>query len=90
MGHRIPLHSDTQRVTPDQKVLHRQAMIQMNPKGFRPNYMEHVLVQFGQATPDLLRPDRSKRSIRKAEARVAYLAKCKRIRAERHAAGLSD
>ena len=90
MGHRIPLHSNSRLVTPDQKVLHRQAMIQMNPRGFRPNYMEITLVQFGQASPALLRPDRSERSKRKAKARQAYLAKCRDIRAERHAADLSD
>lgn len=90
MGHRIPLHSDTQLVTADQKVLHRQAMIQMNPRGFRADYMERTLVQFGQASPDLLKPDQSERSKRKAKAKQDYLAKCKRIRAERHAAGLSD
>jgi hypothetical protein len=88
MGHRIPLHGGSL----DDRVRHRQAMVNMAPngRGFRPNFMEITLVQFGHADASLLLPDRSERSKRKAKAKVEFLAALKKQRADRHARGLSD
>lgn len=88
MGHRIPLHGGSA----DDKVRHYQAMVNMAPNGngFRPNFMEHMLVKLGHADASLLLPDRSERSKRKAKAKVEFLAALKKQRADRHARGLSD
>lgn len=79
MGHRIPIRRDASL---DERVAHRQHMINMskNGNGFRPNYMEAVLVNSGQVDPSFVQPERSKRSIEKAKAKRAFRERFERER----------
>lgn len=83
MSFSIPLHAD-RKTTVDQRVMHRQNMAAcarvMNDNGdlagFRPGYMEHVLVNAGQAHPNLLDKPLSKRQKAKRASRARYLKAC--------------
>ncbi len=83
MGHRVPLARNASKLD---VVRHRQAMVNMgrpidsrgNVAGFRPQYMEHVLVSLGHADPSLVDAEVSKRSKRKREAKKSWIAKFKR------------
>jgi len=83
MAHLVPLHANTRKVSEDQLVLHRQAMankarvLDMNGglAGFRPQYMERVLVAAGQADRSLLNKPLSARQKAKWESRKRYLKK---------------
>ncbi len=81
MAHRIPCHSRTNRHI--DLVVHRQKMATyarvMNSNGdlagFRPQYMEHVLVAAGQADASLTNQPLSKRQKAKRKSKLAFLEK---------------
>jgi hypothetical protein len=83
MGHRVPL---ARHATPLDIVRHRQAMVNMgrvlnsrgDVAGFRPQYMEYVLVSLGHADPSLAAKTVSERSKRKRAAKQSWIAKFKR------------
>lgn len=80
MGHRIPLHGNA---STDDLVRHRQHMVNMarpldvdgNVAGFRPQYMEYVLVAAGHAEPSLLDKPRSDRSKKRQKAKEDWNAR---------------
>lgn len=86
MSFSIPLHAD-KKTHRDRRVLHRQGMANlarvMNEQGdlagFRPQYMEHVLVQFGHADRSLLDKPLSKRQVEKRKAKAAFLKKMRSL-----------
>ena len=80
MAFSIPLHAK-KNTTRDQRVLHRQGMANLarvmngngDLAGFRPGYMERVLVRLGQADPSLLDKPLSRRQVAKRKAKKAFL-----------------
>ena len=78
MGHRLPLAPNATELD---RLVHRQTMAGfariIDPErailaGFRPQYMERVLVAMGHADPKLLAPDRSERSKRRHADRAKF------------------